>query len=147
MHWLEDYALFRTLKAKFEDAYYLEWPTELVQRKPVVLDRVRRELANEIGQVCFAQFLLFRQGERLKAHAHSKGLGLIGDLPFFVSPDSSDVWVLGRGDSPLSQPMVELKLYPLHGCSLLYISLAASFPWLTILDWSCGLDRLEQFRR
>jgi 4-alpha-glucanotransferase len=35
---------------------------------------------------------LFRQGERLKAHAHSKGLGLIGDLPFFVSPDSSDVW-------------------------------------------------------
>ncbi|HEX2524198.1 MAG TPA: 4-alpha-glucanotransferase, partial [Terriglobia bacterium] len=40
----------------------------------------------------FAQFLLFRQGERLKAHAHSKGLGLIGDLPFFVSPDSSDVW-------------------------------------------------------
>ena len=54
---------------------------------------------------------------------------------------------LGRGDSPLSQPMVELKLYPLHGRSLLYISLAASFPWLTILDWSCGLDRLEQFRR
>ena len=42
--------------------------------------------------MCFAQFLLFRQGERLKAHAHSKGLGLIGDLPFFVSPDSSDVW-------------------------------------------------------
>ena len=38
------------------------------------------------------QFLLFRQGERLKAHAHSKGLSLIGDLPFFVSPDSSDVW-------------------------------------------------------
>jgi len=35
---------------------------------------------------------LFRQGERLMAHAHSKGLGLIGDLPFFVSPDSSDVW-------------------------------------------------------
>jgi len=28
----------------------------------------------------------------LKAHAHRKGLGLIGDLPFFVSPDSSDVW-------------------------------------------------------
>jgi 4-alpha-glucanotransferase len=35
---------------------------------------------------------LFRQGERLKAHAHNKGLGLIGDVPFFVSADSSDVW-------------------------------------------------------
>jgi 4-alpha-glucanotransferase len=91
-HWLEDYALFRALKANFDDAYYLEWPAELVQREPAALDRVRRELADQIGQVCFAQFLLFRQGERLKAHAHSKGLGLIGDLPCFVSPDSSDVW-------------------------------------------------------
>jgi 4-alpha-glucanotransferase len=91
-HWLEDYALFRVLKAKFDDAYYLEWPAELVQREPAALDRLRRELADQIGQVCFAQFLLFRQSERLKAHAHSRGLGLIGDLPFFVSPDSSDVW-------------------------------------------------------
>jgi 4-alpha-glucanotransferase len=92
VHWLEDYALFRVLKSKFDDVYYLEWPAELVRRDPAALDRARRELAHQIGQVCFAQFLLFRQGERLKAHAHSRGLGLIGDLPFFVSPDSSDVW-------------------------------------------------------
>ena len=39
-----------------------------------------------------AQFLLFRQAETLKEHAHAKGVRLIGDLPFFVSPDSSDVW-------------------------------------------------------
>jgi 4-alpha-glucanotransferase len=91
-HWLEDYALFRALKEKFDDAYYLKWPAELVEREPAALDRMRRELADQIGQVCFAQFLLFRQGERLKAYAHSKGIGLIGDLPFFVSSDSSDVW-------------------------------------------------------
>ena len=90
--WLEDYALFRALKARFNDAYYLEWPAELVQRDPAAIDRVRHELADEIGRVSFAQFLLFRQSERLKAHAQNKGLGLIGDLPFFVSPDSSDVW-------------------------------------------------------
>jgi 4-alpha-glucanotransferase len=90
--WLEDYALFRALKAKFNDAYYLQWPAELVRREPGALDRVRRELADQISQVCFAQFLLFRQGERLKTHARSRGVGLIGDLPFFVSPDSSDVW-------------------------------------------------------
>jgi 4-alpha-glucanotransferase len=91
-HWLEDYALFRALRAKFENAYYLNWPRELVERQPAALDRARHELADKIGQVCFAQFLLFRQSERLKAHARSKGLGLMGDLPFFVSPDSSDVW-------------------------------------------------------
>jgi 4-alpha-glucanotransferase len=49
-------------------------------------------LATEIDQVRLAQFLLFRQANRLKAYARAKGVRLIGDLPFFVSPDSSDVW-------------------------------------------------------
>jgi len=91
-HWLEDYALFRALKAKYHGAYYLEWPDEVVQRRPQALARERNELATQIEQVRFAQFLLFRQADQLKKHAHSKGIGLIGDLPFFVSPDSSDVW-------------------------------------------------------
>ena len=91
-HWLEDYALFRALKAKYHGAYYLEWPAELVQRSPSALAEARRELASQIDQVRFAQFLLFRQADQLKEHAHAKGVSLIGDLPFFVSPDSSDVW-------------------------------------------------------
>jgi 4-alpha-glucanotransferase len=91
-NWLEDYALFRALKAKYQGAYYLEWPAELVQRSPSALAEARRELASQIGQVRFAQFLLFRQADQLKEHAHARGVSLIGDLPFFVSPDSSDVW-------------------------------------------------------
>jgi 4-alpha-glucanotransferase len=90
--WLEDYALFRALKGKYAGAYYIEWPTELVQRRPGVLAQAARELRDEADRIRFAQFLLFRQGERLKEYAHSKGVTLIGDLPFFVSPDSSDVW-------------------------------------------------------
>ncbi|MGE3601503.1 MAG: 4-alpha-glucanotransferase [Dehalococcoidia bacterium] len=91
-HWLEDYALFRALKVKHNGAHYLEWSRPLVQRAPAALAQARRELAERIEQVCLAQFLLFRQGERLKAYAHAKGVRLIGDLPFFVSHDSSDVW-------------------------------------------------------
>ena len=91
-HWLEDYALFRALKIRYEGAYYLQWPAELVRRVPTALAQARRDLATQIRQVCFAQFLLFRQGERLEKHARAKGISLIGDLPFFVSPDSSDVW-------------------------------------------------------
>ena len=91
-NWLEDYALFRALKGKYKGAYYLDWPTELVQRRPEALAGARRELATQIDQVRFAQFLLFRQGDQLKEYAHARGVGLIGDLPFFVSPDSSDVW-------------------------------------------------------
>ena len=91
-HWLEDYALFRALKVKYHGAYYLDWPHELVQRSPEALSSARRELTDHIDQVRFAQFLVFRQGDQLKAYARSKGVRLIGDLPFFVSPDSSDVW-------------------------------------------------------
>jgi len=90
--WLEDYALFRALKARYGGAYYIEWPAELVERHPSVLAEARRELRNEIDRVRFAQFLLYRQGEQLKEYGLSKGVRMIGDLPFFVSPDSSDVW-------------------------------------------------------
>ena len=44
-HWLEDYALFRALKARYNGAYYLEWPAELVRRDPAALAQARRELA------------------------------------------------------------------------------------------------------
>ena len=91
-HWLDDYALFSALKARFGGAYYLEWPAELVQREPAALGRARKELAGQVELASFVQFVLFRQADRLKAYARNKGLKLIGDLPFFVSPDSSDVW-------------------------------------------------------
>jgi 4-alpha-glucanotransferase len=91
-HGLDAHALFRALKARHNDAYYLQWPAELVRRVPEALTRARQQLASQIDQVRFAQFLLFRQGERLKEHAHAGGLRLIGDLPFFVSSDSSDIW-------------------------------------------------------
>ena len=91
-HWLDDYALFRALKNKFAGAAYLEWPETLVERDPAALGRARLELADQIGALSFTQFLLFRQAERLKAHANAKGVGLVGDLPFYVAPDSSDVW-------------------------------------------------------
>src|SRR5216683_4977557 len=42
-HWLDDYALFRALKAKHNGAYYLEWPAELVGRAPAAMDQARRD--------------------------------------------------------------------------------------------------------
>lgn len=90
--WLEDYALFRALKAKFDDVHYLEWPIELVHRVPSPLADARACLAEKVDQIRLTQFLLFRQANRLKEYAKSRGIRLIGDLPFFVSSDSSDVW-------------------------------------------------------
>jgi 4-alpha-glucanotransferase len=90
-HWLEDYALFRALKARYNTSY-LDWPGDLVRRVPGALAQARQDAARQIDQIRFAQFLLFRQANHLKEYAHAKGVRLIGDLPFFVSPDSSDVW-------------------------------------------------------
>jgi 4-alpha-glucanotransferase len=91
-YWLDDYALFRALKGKFGGAHYLEWPSDLVRRESAVLEQVRRELAAPVEKVSFAQFLLFRRGRSLKEYANARGVRVIGNLPFFVSPDSSDVW-------------------------------------------------------
>jgi 4-alpha-glucanotransferase len=91
-HWLDDYALFRALKVHYRGADYLQWPRDVAGRNPAALSAARTELSRLIDQVRFAQFLLFRQGAQLVSYARSKGVGLIGDLPFFVSGDSSDVW-------------------------------------------------------
>ena len=38
------------------------------------------------------QFWFFSQWKALKDHANSLGVGIIGDLPIYVSLDSADVW-------------------------------------------------------
>ena len=91
-HWLDDYALFRALKARLGGASLLDWPEDLRGRSPSAMARARRDLADQINESRFGQFLLSRQGSRLKEYAHDRGVLLIGDLPFFVSLDSSDVW-------------------------------------------------------
>ncbi|QDV40386.1 4-alpha-glucanotransferase [Stieleria neptunia] len=90
-HWLDDFAMFSVLRDRHGE-HYLQWPSELVHRDPSALAQAESDLATEIDQVRFSQFLVFRQIGRLKAYAHAKGVRLIGDLPFFVSADSSDVW-------------------------------------------------------
>jgi 4-alpha-glucanotransferase len=90
--WLEDYALFRALKLRYANAHYLAWPKELVERTPIALAKAKRELADVIDKFRLEQFLIHRQARLLKVYAHAKGVRLIGDLPFFVAQDSSDVW-------------------------------------------------------
>lgn len=90
--WLEDYALFRALRTKYHGVHYLDWPAELVRRDASALANARQELASQIDRVRVAQFLLSRQSRRLIEYARDNNVRLIGDLPFFVSPDSSDVW-------------------------------------------------------
>jgi 4-alpha-glucanotransferase len=90
--WLDDFALFAALKAKHGGVAYQQWPAELVRRERQALNRARKELAGAIDRVRFVQFVVSRQWQALKEHARSRGVSLLGDLPFYVSADSSDVW-------------------------------------------------------
>lgn len=40
----------------------------------------------------FIQYMFFEQWGKIKAYANSKGIRIIGDIPFYVSFDSADVW-------------------------------------------------------
>jgi 4-alpha-glucanotransferase len=90
--WLDDYALFETLKARQGGGSFLEWPADLVRREPGALAAARKELTETVDERRFAQFLLFRQMASLREHAREREVRLIGDLPFFVALDSADLW-------------------------------------------------------
>jgi 4-alpha-glucanotransferase len=92
LHWLNDYALFMALKDANGGRSWTEWPRELIQRETTALEHARRELADRIASHKFRQFLFFRQWRDVKRYANERGIKLIGDVPIFVSGDSSDVW-------------------------------------------------------
>jgi 4-alpha-glucanotransferase len=88
----DDAALFMVLRAKHEGISFQAWPAELVHRAPQALAKARQDLAESIDQFRFGQFLVLRQWQSLKSYANERGVRVLGDLPIFVSPDSSDVW-------------------------------------------------------
>ena len=89
--WLQDYALFRALKARYQGVYFVYWPPELARREPAALASARGSWRTRSIRCALPSSCCSVRGA-LKEHAQAKGLRLIGDLPFFVSPDSSDVW-------------------------------------------------------
>ena len=90
--WLDDYALFRSLKTKYGETVWNTWAKELVTRDKQVLHEAFKELHTEIDFHRFLQFVFFRQWFKLKSYANSKGIRIIGDIPLYVSLDSVDVW-------------------------------------------------------
>jgi 4-alpha-glucanotransferase len=90
--WLPEYALFRALKDRFGGVAWPKWEHSLAMREPSALQRARTELAQEIAEQEFLQFLFFSQWEELKRYCHERRIGIMGDLPIYVAHDSADVW-------------------------------------------------------
>jgi len=90
--WLDNFALFLTLRQQFHQAGWQDWPEEYKNRHTSALSRFQSEHAETLDSIKFTQYLFFSQWLSLKAYAHQKHVQLFGDIPIFVAYDSADVW-------------------------------------------------------
>ncbi|MBR5646118.1 MAG: 4-alpha-glucanotransferase [Treponema sp.] len=100
--WLNDYALFMSIKDEFDKKAQEEkpsssmwnvwWPTKLASHDELTLKEWEKSHKQEVLVYKIIQFFFMSQWKELKEYANSKGISLIGDIPIFVAPDSCDVW-------------------------------------------------------
>jgi len=94
--WLDDWALFSTLKERHGGKTWLSWRREEVKRERGALARLRAEAADEIAFHKYVQFLFDRQWQGLREKAGSRGIQVLGDVPIYVALESADVWANSR---------------------------------------------------
>ena len=90
--WLDDYALYMAVKARFDQAAWTQWAKDIRLRWQNALDYYRRELYFDIEFHQYLQYLFMSQWNRLKAYANSRGIRIVGDIPIYVALDSADAW-------------------------------------------------------
>ncbi len=90
--WIEDYALFMALKSQYNGSCWLDWPTKYRNYNTAHNLERTQELEDAIDAQVFYQYLFYAQFERLHTYCKLNGVKIMGDIPIFVSLDSSDVW-------------------------------------------------------
>lgn len=95
-NWLDDYALFMALKEAHNGKAWVDWdlPYRIYDKEKA--RQWSREYAQEVEYWKTLQYFFFRQWKQLHDYASEKDIQLIGDLPFYMAPDSADVWANGE---------------------------------------------------
>ncbi len=91
-HRLEEYGLFMAIKENQGGKPWYQWPTPLRFREGPAMEKIKADLENAQNYHLFLQFIFNKQWMKVKREAHRKGIHIIGDIPIFVSYDSSDCW-------------------------------------------------------
>lgn len=91
MDWVHPYAVYIAIKKQNQLRCWNEWPKE---QQNWILDHKYdiSHLEEEINYQMFLQYEFYCQWNSLKQYANSKGIRIMGDLPFYVGIDSLDVW-------------------------------------------------------
>ena len=90
--WLEDYALFQSMKQLNPARIWNQWDEEIRDRDEPAMARLRQRLAEPITTQKFLQYVFFSQWDSLRAYCSERGVRIMGDLPIYMAHDSVDVW-------------------------------------------------------
>jgi len=90
--WLEDYALFTSLKEAHSGQVWTKWEEGASTRQLDALVQWRNKLADNMQFWKYVQYQFFKQWLALKSHCHERGIRVIGDIPVYVAHDSAEVW-------------------------------------------------------
>ena len=90
--WVDDYAIFMVIKEEFNKLPWWEWPPEFKHKNIEFLKEWAKKNHTLILIKKLIQWHLDEQWKSVKQFGESYGVKLIGDIPFYVSRDSVDVW-------------------------------------------------------
>lgn len=90
--WLQDYCRFAVFKEHFGNRSWVEWDEAIKHREPAAMRALEERLNDRIEYEAFLQFLFHRQWEALRTYCDQRDVHFFGDMPFYVSHDSADVW-------------------------------------------------------
>ena len=91
-YWLPEYALFMAVKDAHGGAPVDTWEADIRDGEAVAKAEWAEKLKEDVDFYEFVQFEFMREWKALRAYAASKGIRIVGDIPIYVSADSSDFW-------------------------------------------------------
>ena len=90
--WLDDYALFRSIKERRRWTSWETWPDALRDHDTVAVQRMAARLRTRCRFFQYVQWIAAEQWSTVRDHARRRGVLIKGDLPFVCGRDSADVW-------------------------------------------------------
>ncbi len=87
-----DYALFMTIREKFDFKSFVEWEDCYKYRNKKALKTFAKDNKNDILFWQFVQYEARVEWLKVKDYANKKGISIIGDMPLYLALDSVDVW-------------------------------------------------------
>jgi 4-alpha-glucanotransferase len=91
-YWLDDYALFVTIRETQGGAPWTEWPEALRDRDFQTLETFAGRHASTIRRHKILQYLFSGHWKKMRDFFQSLDVEIVGDVPIFVAGDSADVW-------------------------------------------------------